>query len=84
MGVLPLQFPDGESAAPLALTGEEVYSMVGIEGVEGITTHVMVSVAHQGETRQFETIERIDTPADAAYCQHGGILEYVLRQLLSS
>ncbi len=84
MGVLPLQFTAGESAASLALTGEEVYSIVGIEGVEEIPNHVTVNVAHQGGTRQFEATVRIDTPAEAAYFQHGGILQYVLRQLLTS
>ncbi len=84
MGVLPLQFMTGESAASLGLTGEETYSIIGIEGVEEIPELVRVNVEHQGQTRQFETIVRIDTPAEAAYFQHGGILQYVLRQLLTS
>ncbi|MHA6669142.1 aconitate hydratase AcnA [Homoserinimonas sp. A447] len=84
MGVLPLQFLPEESAASLGLTGEEVYSIVGLEGVEEIPKRVMVNVEHQGEARQFEAIVRIDTPAEAAYFQHGGILQYVLRQLLAS
>ncbi len=84
MGVLPVQFLPGESADSLGLTGEEVYSIVGLEGVEEIPNRVMVNVEHQGETRQFEAIVRIDTPAEATYFQHGGILQYVLRQLLAS
>ncbi|MHB1329744.1 MAG: aconitate hydratase AcnA, partial [Gemmatimonadales bacterium] len=82
MGVLPLQFLPGESAASLGLTGEEVYSIAGLEGAEEIPKRVMVNVEHHGETRQFEAVVRIDTPAEAGYFQHGGILQYVLRQLL--
>lgn len=84
MGVLPLQFLPGESAAALALTGEEIYSIVGLEGAEEMPDRVMVNVEHDGERRQFEAIVRIDTPAEAAYFQHGGILQYVLRQLLAN
>ncbi len=84
MGVLPLQFPSGESADSLQLTGEEVYSIVGLEGADEIPKHVTVTAEHAGETRQFEATVRIDTPAEAAYFQHGGILQYVLRQLLAS
>jgi aconitate hydratase len=83
MGVLPLQFMDGESAESLALTGEEIYSIVGLEGVENIPQRVTVTAEDDGETRHFETVVRIDTPAEAAYFQHGGILQYVLRQLLA-
>jgi aconitate hydratase len=82
MGVLPLQFLPGESAAAIGLTGEEIYSIVGLEGAEEIPNRVMVNVEQDGETRQFEAIVRIDTPAEGAYFQHGGILQYVLRQLL--
>lgn len=84
MGVLPLQFLPGESAGSLGLTGEEVFSVVGLEGAEEIPKRVTVNVEHEGQTRQFEAVVRIDTPAEAAYFQHGGILQYVLRQLLAS
>jgi aconitate hydratase len=84
MGVLPLQFLTGESAESLGLTGEEVYSIVGLEGAEAIPKRLTVIVEHEVQKRQFEAIVRIDTPAEAAYFQHGGILQYVLRQLLAS
>lgn len=83
MGVLPLQFMPGDSAESLGLTGEEVYSVSGLQGVEEIPKRVTVTVDHDGTTRQFEATVRIDTPAEAAYFQHGGILQYVLRQLLA-
>jgi aconitate hydratase len=84
MGVLPLQFLPGQSAGSLELNGAEVYSIVGLEGAENIPERVTVKVEHEGRKRQFEAIVRIDTPAEAAYFQHGGILQYVLRQLLAS
>ena len=84
MGVLPLQFLPDESADSLVLTGEEVYSVVGLEGADEIPERVTVTVDHNGQSRQFEAIVRIDTPAEAAYFEHGGILQYVLRQLLAS
>jgi aconitate hydratase len=84
MGVLPLQFLSSESAGSLGLTGEEAYSIVGLEGAEAIPKRLTVIVEHEGQKRQFEADVRIDTPAEAAYFQHGGILQYVLRQLLAS
>jgi aconitate hydratase len=84
MGVLPLQFLPGESAESRALTGEETYSIIGLENSAEIPKRVTVHVEHTGEQRQFEAIVRIDTPAEAAYFRHGGILQYVLRQLLAN
>jgi aconitate hydratase len=83
MGVLPLQFLPGESVESLGLTGEEMYSVSGLEGVAEIPKRVTVSIQTGGQTRRFEATVRIDTPAEAAYFQHGGILQYVLRQLLT-
>ncbi|WP_319020492.1 aconitate hydratase [Alkalilimnicola sp. S0819] len=84
MGVLPLQFPDGESAESLGLNGEELYSIAGLAGTEAPTGKVRVTVTDpRGETRSFDATVRIDTPAEADYYQHGGILPYVLRQLLA-
>jgi aconitate hydratase len=82
MGVLPLQFPAGESAQSLGLTGEETYSIVGLRGSDSVPTTVKVRVDTAGDTRQFVADVRIDTPAEAEYYRHGGILQYVLRQLL--
>jgi aconitate hydratase len=76
MGVLPLQFPDGESAESLGLTGEEEISITGLLGGEAKT----VSVRAGGI--EFTARVRIDTPKEVEYFRHGGILPYVLRQLL--
>ena len=81
MGVLPLQFKDGESRETLNLTGKESYS---IEGLEAGAQSVTVIVDDGGDSRQFEAVVRIDTPKEWDYYQHGGILHYVLRQLASS
>jgi aconitate hydratase len=84
MGVLPLQFLDGESAESLGLTGEEVFSITGLEGEDRTPDTVTVTVESDAGARSFEARVRIDTPAEAAYYSHGGILQYVLRQLLAA
>jgi aconitate hydratase len=84
MGVLPLQFLPGQTAASLGLSGEETFSITGLEGVQKIPERVTVSYTQGGQTGHFEAAVRIDTPAEAAYFQHGGILQYVLRQLLAT
>ncbi len=81
MGVLPLQFPAGEDAGSLGLTGEEIYSVRGLAGTEEVARTVTVTAAGPGGTREFTATVRIDTPAEAAYYRHGGILPYVLRRL---
>ena len=81
MGVLPLQFAPGEDAGSLGLTGEEVYSVRGLTGTEEVARTVTVTAAGPGGTREFTATVRIDTPAEAAYYRHGGILPYVLRRL---
>ena len=83
MGVLPLQFQAGQSAADLDLTGEEIYSITGLEGGQELPRQVTVRVETDGQARDLTATVRIDTPAEAAYFQHGGILPYVLRQLLA-
>jgi aconitate hydratase len=83
MGVLPLQFRAGESAATLGLSGEEVFSISGLAGTDMPAKAVRVrAVAQQGHVREFDAIVRIDTPVEASYYRHGGILPYMLRQLL--
>jgi len=84
MGVLPLQFMEGESAQTLGLTGEEVFSIAGLQDVEDIPREVTVSYERDGRTSSFQALVRIDTPAEEAYFKHGGILQYVLRQLLAA
>jgi aconitate hydratase len=87
MGVLPLQFPEGEDADSLGLTGEETFTITGLAGGDDVPATVQVQASEQGAdgpTRAFEATVRIDTPAEAAYYRHGGILQYVLRQLLEA
>lgn len=82
MGVLPLQFQAGESAEALGLTGQEIFSITGLENNSGIPEAVTVQVESEGQVREIAATVRIDTPAEASYFLHGGILPYVLRQLL--
>jgi aconitate hydratase len=82
MGVLPLQFQEGQSTATLGLTGEETYSITGLQGSNGeLPKEVTVRVDHAGSQHGFTADVRIDTPAEAEYFRHGGILQYVLRTL---
>jgi aconitate hydratase len=76
MGVLPLQFADGESPESLGLTGEEELSIAGIENGEA------KQVTVRAGDKEFTARVRIDTPKEVQYYQHGGILPFVLRQLL--
>ncbi|MEP7055004.1 MAG: aconitate hydratase, partial [Actinomycetota bacterium] len=82
MGVLPLQYQDGETAASLGLTGHEVFEITGLEGLNEGSVPPEVSV-RAGESK-FTAKLRIDTPKEADYYRHGGILPYVLRQLRAS
>ncbi|HEX5032042.1 MAG TPA: aconitate hydratase AcnA [Candidatus Eisenbacteria bacterium] len=89
MGILPLQFRAGETAETLGLTGRERYDVVGLGPViaSGATRGAEITVRvhpDQGGTREFRAIVRIDTPQEARYFEHGGILPYVLRRLLGS
>jgi aconitate hydratase len=81
MGVLPLQFADGASAASLGLTGRESYDFVGLDG-GGAKTVGVVARADDGKVTQFTARLRIDTPKELEYYRHGGILQYVLRSLV--
>jgi aconitate hydratase len=80
MGVLPLQFPQGETAESLGLTGEETFSITGVTALNDGKTPKTVKVK-AGEI-EFDAVVRIDTPGEADYYRHGGILQYVLRSLL--
>jgi aconitate hydratase len=84
MGVLPLQFYKGDSAEGLALRGTEAFSIAGIEALnrgELPKELTVVAAADDGSTTEFRVMVRIDTPMEAEYFRHGGILPYVLRQL---
>ncbi len=83
MGVLPLQFTDGENAQSLGLTGKESFEIIGLNGGAAKTVTVVATPA-SGAPVKFEVRVRIDTPKEREYYQHGGILQYVLRQLAGS
>jgi aconitate hydratase len=79
MGVLPLQYKPGESAQTLGLSGQETFSIEGIEKLNKGTIPNEVEVTADG--KKFSAIVRIDTPGEAEYYRHGGIMQYVLRTL---
>jgi aconitate hydratase len=82
MGVLPLEFKDGENRETLGLTGQETFE---IEGVASLSPKKAISVRAQsgdGSTKTFSVVARVDTPEEVSYYHHGGILQYVLRQML--
>ena len=87
MGVLPLQYPKGQNAESLGLSGTETFSVSGVEALnEGATpkTVKVVATREDGSTSQFDAVVRIDTPGEADYYRNGGILQYVLRQISGS
>ena len=87
MGILPLQFAAGENAESLKLTGDEVIEIAGIRDLVANFTagqKLKVRATAAGKTKEFEALIRIDTPQEAQYYANGGILQYVLRQLLSA
>jgi aconitate hydratase len=92
MGVIPLQFPEGESAASLKLDGTETFDITGIEalndGKTPKTVHVAAKKTAEDGTEsslvEFDAVVRIDTPGEADYYRNGGILQYVLRNMLKS
>ena len=87
MGVIPLQFPEGESAASLKLDGTEVFDITGIEALNAgktpKTVHVKATKT-DGKAVEFDAVVRIDTPGEADYYRNGGILQYVLRNMLKT
>ena len=87
MGVLPLQYPAGQNAGSLGLTGTETFSVEGVTELNNGTTPKTLKVtatAEDGKTTSFDADLRIDTPGEADYYRHGGILQYVLRQIAAS
>ena len=81
MGVLPLQFNDGDSAAALKLTGQERFEITGFNDAGATSASVVATPAQGGAPIRFQVRVRIDTPKEREYYRHGGILHYVLRQL---
>ncbi|MCX0276661.1 aconitate hydratase AcnA [Nocardia zapadnayensis] len=87
MGVLPLQFPAGESAETLGLDGTETFDISGVTALNEGSTPKMVKVTAKkggGDTVEFDAVVRIDTPGEADYYRNGGILQYVLRSLVEN
>jgi len=87
MGVLPLQFPEGESAESLGLDGTETFDIAGITALNSGTTPTTVAVTAtrtDGTAVRFDAVVRIDTPGEADYYRNGGILQYVLRSLVTA
>ena len=80
MGVLPLQFPAGQNAQSLGLTGREIFDITALNGGAARTV-IVTATANGGNPLRFEAPVRIDTPKEREYFRHGGILQYVLRQL---
>jgi aconitate hydratase len=78
MGILPLQFMDGESVTSLGLSGRELFSVAGVDNAEGREVTV------RADEKEFRARVRLDTPREREYLRHGGILPFVLRRLLSS
>ena len=84
MGVLPCQFPEGTNARTLGLDGSETYDLTGLEGNVRPRSEVTLTIRREsGESKEVAVRVRIDTPIEADYYRHGGILPYVLRQLVS-
>ncbi|MBO4207057.1 aconitate hydratase [Micromonospora echinofusca] len=83
MGVLPLQFPAGETAESLGLTGTETFSITGVTALNDGQTPRTVKVTTDSGV-EFDAVVRIDTPGEADYYRHGGILQYVLRRMIAN
>ncbi|HEY7196735.1 MAG TPA: aconitate hydratase [Gaiellaceae bacterium] len=81
MGIVPLQFPDGESAESLGLTGRESFTITGIQNGEGREATVRATPDEDGSAVEFTARIRLDTPREREYLRHGGILPFALRRL---
>ncbi len=83
MGVLPLQYPEGETAESLGLTGDETFDVSGVTQMNHgpVPRTVQVAAEADGRSVSFDAVVRIDTPGEAGYYRHGGIMQYVLRDL---
>jgi aconitate hydratase len=82
MGILPLEFKASESAATLGLTGHETFAIAGVTSLSPRTTIHVTAKSEGGSEKKFTAIARVDTPEEVSYYQHGGILTYVLRQMI--
>jgi len=82
MGVLPLEFEEGHHAGSLGLTGSEVFDIAGVDDLDASTVEVVATPAKGGAPIVFPVVVRIDTPQERLYFEHGGILQFVLRQMM--
>jgi len=82
MGILPLEFKPGETRETLALTGHETFEITGVTSLSPRSTIHVTAVSPDGSQKTFSAIARVDTPEEVSYYQHGGILTYVLRQMI--
>jgi len=82
MGVLPLEFKPGENREALGLTGHEVFDIEGVATLSPRTEAVVQAKAKDGSVKTFKALIRVDTPEEVSYYKHGGILQYVLRQMI--
>ncbi|HMD07186.1 MAG TPA: aconitate hydratase AcnA [Candidatus Acidoferrum sp.] len=82
MGVLPLEFKTGENREKLGLTGQEVFEIEGVASLSPKKAITLRAKSDDGSTKTFTAIARVDTPEEVSYYHHGGILQYVLRQML--
>ena len=82
MGILPLEFKAGETAALLGLTGHETFEITGVTSLSPRTMIHVTAKSADGNAKKFTAIARVDTPEEVSYYQHGGILTYVLRQMI--
>jgi aconitate hydratase len=82
MGVLPLQYAEGESAQSLGLSGHESFDISGLAGLEPGKQLTVKVTGDEGEEKEFEVKARVDSPVEVEYLRNGGILQTVLRQML--
>jgi aconitate hydratase len=82
MGVLPLEFKPGETRETLSLTGHEIFEIEGVASLSARKNLTVKAKADDGSVKSFTVVTRVDTPEEVSYYQHGGILQYVLRQML--
>jgi len=82
MGVLPLEFKPGETCESLGLTGHETFSIEGVSSLKPKKPVTVHARSDDGKEKSFQAVARVDTPEEVSYYQHGGILQYVLRQML--
>jgi aconitate hydratase len=82
MGVLPLEFKAGENRESLGLTGHEIFNIEGVASLAPGRAITVRAKSPDGKEKQFTAKARVDTPEEVSYYQHGGILQYVLRQML--